>query len=177
MMGRRGRKQRDEESADPVVETEAVPAEYSEGEDSVAREQPVAAEPTPELRDEAQEQAVEEPAPEPDAATEAAAPDLRGTTEVPADVPQVGEAPEPDAGEAPEPEVGETPEPEPPIDAETIDSAEPVAAPPTGPDPEDAPFTAPEPAEPDHGPGVEILVGAAFAGGLALAILLRRLRS
>ena len=89
---------------------------------------------------------------------------------MPDDVPQVGEAPEPEASEASEPE--------PPPDAKRSTPPSRVAAPPTGPGPEDAAFTAPEAdVETDGGPGVEILVGAAFAGGLALAILLRRLRS
>lgn len=60
-------------------------------------------------------------------------------------------------------------------------AAEPAVAP--GPDPAVAP--GPEPTagstsaadESDPGPSPELLVGAAFAGGLLLALLLRRLRS
>jgi hypothetical protein len=56
---------------------------------------------------------------------------------------------------------------------ETEPAAEPAVAP--GPDPTLGSMSAAD--ESDPGPSPELLVGAAFAGGLLLALLLRRLRS
>jgi hypothetical protein len=71
------------------------------------------------------------------------------------------------------------PDPEP---DEAAPEAEAAAAPP-GPEPAAAPEPGPTfdsmsaADETDAGPSPELLVGAAFAGGLVLALLLRRLRS
>jgi hypothetical protein len=73
--------------------------------------------------------------------------------------------PENPADEPPAPEPAEAPPP-------TESAAEPAAT--TGPEPFGATGAADEA---DPGPPPELLVGAAFAGGLVLALLLRRLRS
>lgn len=133
--------------------------------DAPATTEFVPPEPAPDLREEAQAQAAVEPDPVPDQAAEAAAPDLRGAT-------------------------GKDPV----VDEPAADLATPAAAPPPVAEPVPAAGPAPQdpPSEsPPFGPAAtisgltegasatrpEVLVGAAFAGGVLVALVIRWLRS
>lgn len=112
---------------------------------------------------------------------------------LPPEAPPAAEpVPAPEAAPPSEPpasaESPAAPEPSGEADAEATRAPDPAPAPQAEPMPEPLPAEAfappPPPPSPsdvaddeDSGPPVEMLVGAAFAGGLALAILVRRLRS
>jgi hypothetical protein len=176
----RRRKNKPDEGAEPVVrDAEGDPVEDPTVNgilpplDAAAQEggevvPPPPPPPLPELAPEAPTAVAPEPAPLPEHAAEVPAPE-------PAPIPEPVPGPEPLPEPDPEPPA---PEPEPvPLEPE------PVVAEPEPPEPEPAP--APEPAPPagrdllvPEGRGLgrpELLVGAAFVGGVAVAIVLRRL--
>ena len=185
----RRRKDKPDEGAEPVVrDAEGDPVEdptlsgilpsmgaaAPEGGEAVP---PPAPPPLPELAPEAPTGVVPEPLPVPEPAAEVPAPE-------PAPIPEPEPVPEPE----PEPEP---PAPEPQPEPEPV-VAEPEAEPAvTEPEPEPA-APEPEPAPPAFAPAPsagrdllapegrglgrpELLVGAAFVGGVAVAIVLRRL--
>lgn len=126
--------------------------------DAPATTEFVPPEPAPGLREEAQAQAAVEPDPVPDQASEAAAPDLRGAT---------GKDPvvdEPAADLA-------TPAPWPAPVAEPAPQDPPSQSPPFGPAATTSGLT-----EDGAASRPEVLVGAAFAGGLLVALVIRWLR-
>jgi hypothetical protein len=89
--------------------------------------------------------------------------------------------PEPDPIREPDPEPDPAPQPPPPAAERTDDAPAAEGNGAFGSDPTPPPF---EPAPSvagigaqDEGPPIELLVGAAFVGGLALALLIRRLGS
>jgi hypothetical protein len=126
----------------------------------------------PRLQDTTERDALPLPLPESDQAAEGA-PDKPAPIEEPAPIA------EPVAAAEPEPPAEEpTPEPEPePTPAASGNGAEPEGEPEPSPPPfQPAPSVAGL-AQEDEGLPTEVLVGAAFLGGLALAILIRRLGS